>query len=274
MREKLNKLISIAIENSNLEDKDFSKLNGKVILIDLKNTNTDIYFLVENNCIAIIENADLEPNLILEGTPIGFINYTNNFGNEHNIKISGDASLAESFSKLAEKTNIDWESIIAEYINDDVAFYSSKIFEYVKSITETRDTKKLVNLVVLTFQTRATRGVGKGERKLFYDMFMAVQKYMGNNVVMELSHIIPKYGYYKDYLYIMKDPLCSCELYNHCINILCDQIALDYTKFTRKEEVSILAKYMPREKGEFSKIAFEISDKMFKGNKFQKLLAL
>ena len=51
MREKLNKLISIAIENSNLDDKDFSKLNGKVILIDLKNTNTDIYFLVENNCI-------------------------------------------------------------------------------------------------------------------------------------------------------------------------------------------------------------------------------
>ena len=133
MREKLNKLISIAIENSNLEDKDFSKLNGKVILIDLKNTNTDIYFLVENNCISIIENADVEPNLILEGTPIGFINYTNNFGNEHNIKISGDASLAESFSKLAEKTNIDWESIIAEYINDDVAFYSSKIFEYVKT---------------------------------------------------------------------------------------------------------------------------------------------
>ena len=186
-------------------------------------------------------------------------------------------------SSLGDDKTLGWNGAV-EYTregieNDMVAFFyklvrglsREEIFEYVKSITETRDTKKLVNLVVLTFQTRATRGVGKGERKLFYDMFMAVQKYMGNNVVMELSHLIPKYGYYKDYLYIMTDPLCSVELYNRCINILCDQIALDYTNFMKKEEVSILAKYMPREKGEFSKIAVEISDKMFEGQKFQKL---
>ena len=105
-------------------------------------------------------------------------------------------------SSLGDDKTLGWNGAV-EYTregieNDMVAFFyklvrglsREEIFEYVKSITETRDTKKLVNLVVLTFQTRATRGVGKGERKLFYDMFMAVQKYMGNNVVMELSHLM------------------------------------------------------------------------------------
>ena len=35
--EKINKFISLAIENSNLEKQDFSSLNGKTIIIILSN---------------------------------------------------------------------------------------------------------------------------------------------------------------------------------------------------------------------------------------------
>jgi hypothetical protein len=186
-------------------------------------------------------------------------------------------------SSLGDDKTLGWNGAI-EYTrkgieNDTVSFFyklvrglsREEIFSYFEDITKNKNIDKLVELVVLTFQTRATRGIGKGERKLFYDMFMAIQKYMGKDVAMELAHLIPKYGYYKDYLYIMTDPLCSDDLYNYIEKILCDKISLDYTNLVRKEAVSILAKYMPREKGEFSKIAFEIADKMFDGPKFTKL---
>lgn len=186
-------------------------------------------------------------------------------------------------SGLGDEKTLGWNGAI-EYTrkgieNDMVAFFyklvrglsREEIFLYFESIVASKNTVKLVELVVLTFQTRATRGIGKGERKLFYDMFMAIQKYMGNNVVMELAHIIPEYGYYKDYLYIMQDPLCSAELFSHCKSILCNQISLDYANLVKKESVSILAKYMPREKGEFSNIAVQLADILFEGPKFTKL---
>ena len=130
---KINNLISKAIENSNLEEKDFKPLDGKLILIDLQNTSTKIYLKVESDLVFIIEKVESEPNLVLEGSPIGFFNYINNLGDDHNIKITGKASLAESFSNLAEKINIDWEGMISEYTNDEVAFYSSKIFQTMNS---------------------------------------------------------------------------------------------------------------------------------------------
>ena len=41
--EKINKFLKVAIENSNIEKKDFLPLNKKIISIILSNTQTIIY---------------------------------------------------------------------------------------------------------------------------------------------------------------------------------------------------------------------------------------
>ncbi len=115
--EKINKFISLAIENSNLEKQDFSSLNGKKITIILSNTSTIINIKINDENIMLQESNDIEPDLSLEGSPIAFINYFNNIDTDNSIKISGTASLAEKFSNVAEKINIDWEQIIAELYN-------------------------------------------------------------------------------------------------------------------------------------------------------------
>ena len=51
--EKINKFISLAIENSNLEKQDFSSLNGKTIIIILSNTSTVIYIKIINENIIL-----------------------------------------------------------------------------------------------------------------------------------------------------------------------------------------------------------------------------
>ena len=76
--EKINKFISIAIENSNLEKQDFSSLNGKKITIILSNTSTIINIKINDENIMLQESNDVEPDLSLEGSPIAFINYFNN----------------------------------------------------------------------------------------------------------------------------------------------------------------------------------------------------
>lgn len=131
--ERINNLIAKAIINSNLGKDDFSALNNKIISIILKNTSTTINILSSKENFKLIENIDKEPDLILEGSPIAFINYFNDIDTANAIKISGDASLAEKFSNITQKININWEQIISEYTNDDVAFYSTKILKYIKT---------------------------------------------------------------------------------------------------------------------------------------------
>ena len=130
--EKINKFLKVAIENSNIEKKDFLPLNKKIISIILSNTQTIIYLKFNQENIEMCESIEEEADLILEGSPIAFLNYFNNFGESHSIKISGNASLAESFSNIMDKLNIDWEQIISDYTNDDIAYYSVKISESLK----------------------------------------------------------------------------------------------------------------------------------------------
>ena len=124
--------IYLAMENSNLEKQDFSSLDGKNIVIILSNTSTVINIKISDETIILQENHEEEIDLSLEGSPIAFINYFNKIDTDSSIKISGAASLAENFSNLASKINIDWEQIIADYTNDDIAYYSVKISESLK----------------------------------------------------------------------------------------------------------------------------------------------
>lgn len=131
--EKINQAIAIAIENSNLKKKDFQKLNGKYIYIILDNTSTTIYIEVLDNTFKLSESIDNQPDLTLQGSPIAFLNYINSSNVENSIQIFGNVALAEDFSGLMAKINIDWEQIIADYTSDDVAFYTSKFINFLKN---------------------------------------------------------------------------------------------------------------------------------------------
>jgi ubiquinone biosynthesis protein UbiJ len=128
--EKINKLISDILEVSNINEEDFRYLNGKNINIVLKNTSTVLYININDERIVLNEVSSSEPDLILEGSPIAFINFANDSSKDENIKIYGQASLAESFSKIISKANINWEQLVSEYTNDEIAFYSKKIFVF------------------------------------------------------------------------------------------------------------------------------------------------
>lgn len=131
--EKLNNFIATTLESSDLDKKELRKLDKKTIAIKLSNTSTIIYIQIIEEKILLMEEIENDPHLVLEGSPIAFINYFNKNSNDNDIKISGQASLAEQFSKIFIKINIDWEHLISEYTSDEFAFYSNKILKKIKN---------------------------------------------------------------------------------------------------------------------------------------------
>ena len=63
------------------------------------------------------------------------------------------------------------------------------------------DVKMFKNLFVMAFQTRWCRG-GKAERLLFYKFIVHLYERFPD-VVLDLMHFIPRYGYWKDLLSLL-----------------------------------------------------------------------
>lgn len=140
----------------------------------------------------------------------------------------------------------------------------NKIIDFIKKILLLYEKKKdkslLTDLIVMVFQTRDVRG-GKGEKKIFYYYLLELYKIFPKTI-LNLLKVIPFYGYYKDYFLILE------IIYNEYIDkpydyhifikkiygIINEQLDKDILQYKKKsEKISLLAKYLPREKKHFDK---------------------
>ena len=63
--------------------------------------------------------------------------------------------------------------------------------------------ERLVDLVVLAFQTRATRGMGKGEKDIFYALLLILAE-VDPKAVEAILSLVPHYGYFKDWFALLE----------------------------------------------------------------------
>jgi hypothetical protein len=133
----------------------------------------------------------------------------------------------------------------------------------IDNINKTKDINILINLIVLIFQTRNCRG-GKGEKKLFYKMFLRMYKEYPQTMI-SLLPLISHYGYYKDYLLMLElsDP-SYIPLHIEIIKIIAKQLKEDKEALmNNNNNISLCAKYMPRENHHFSRGMNQIFFLMF-----------
>merc|ERR1719240_44899 len=75
---------------------------------------------------------------------------------------------------------------------------------FVKTIKEAgNDATAMADLIVLAFQTRATRNAGKGEKALFYVLISLLESTVGAEAIEAVLPLVPHFGYWKDYLFIL-----------------------------------------------------------------------
>ncbi len=119
------------------------------------------------------------------------------------------------------------------------------IQKYVEKIVMHGSMEEIRDLFVMAFQTRDVRG-GKGEKKLFYS-FMKVLHSFHPNTTRRMLHLVPEYGCWRDMWELWrKIPALSEDILRivkaQYIEDLCHAAMGDV------EDMSLLAKWLPREK--------------------------
>ena len=118
----------------------------------------------------------------------------------------------------------------------------------------------MVDLFILAFQTRATRGMGKGEKDLFYELLLLLADKYGVATVSACLPLVSHYGYFKDYLAILarKPPAPIAE---RCVSLVADALREDEAELAlaakeeRTPKLSLAGKWAPRENGKYDKAA-------------------
>ena len=128
-----------------------------------------------------------------------------------------------------------------------------------KPSTTPSATKNIEDLMVLMFQTRDVRG-GKGERQLFYWMFISLYKNFDQRLMSPLLSMIPTYGSFKDLnmLWEMADTEGIKQLKKDIINLYTLHLKID-SEQQDDSKLTLVAKWAPRESGHFCEMARDIA---------------
>ena len=117
------------------------------------------------------------------------------------------------------------------------------------------DPAALADLVVLAYQTRATRGMGKGEKAIFYEMIAALPV----EAALATIHLLPHYGYWKDALLLTEVEGMPSAVCDKALELVAEQLRKDGDELAAAEaakrtpQLSLAGKYAPREGGHFDK---------------------
>lgn len=109
---------------------------------------------------------------------------------------------------------------------------------------------------LLTFQARDIRG-GKGERQLFYHMLYIMCGLRPADECRAMIKLIPEYGSWLDIIHLLKR---HAEQENKfLLKMIHEQLDDDMKAMAEKKSVSLLGKWLPREKSADKKIAYMIA---------------
>jgi ubiquinone biosynthesis protein UbiJ len=99
---------------------------GKVICIDIKGPNKNIYLLINGNKISVVNQHDADPDATIIGSPAALFKLGVHrdsaplfFAGE--VEIRGDTRLGRQFKALLADMEIDWEEHLSRLIGDIAA---------------------------------------------------------------------------------------------------------------------------------------------------------
>lgn len=163
--------------------------------------------------------------------------------------------------KTSDKKLLDIFLDITRYVN------KTKLILKCEEIFSSNNIENIAQLIVVMFQTRNCRneGCGKGEKEIFYTMFLSFSRFFPKTCEM-FYPLIGEYGYFKDFLFLL--PKLSSNLQNSAILYMCNLLSADILilneldgidgSLNETSKISLISKWMPREGCSFEKHNTEI----------------
>lgn len=127
--------------------------------------------------------------------------------------------------------------------------HKNQLERLIDSVLEHKDNVTIKKLFLLMFQTRACRG-GKGEKEIFYNMFLKLWR-VDSTTCNALLHLIPFYGYWKDLFQIVKRMDQNYDNKDLLLAIK-ESIVFQMKDDFVNDRASLLWKFFPRENKEFA----------------------
>ena len=130
----------------------------------------------------------------------------------------------------------------------EYSFLSKHLGEIVK--------KDPLDAWLLTFQARDVRG-GKGERQLFYQMLKIMVALRPQDESRAMMKLIPEYGSWLDIIHLIKTHINQENRF--LLSMIHEQLDADMKAMAEKKPVSLLGKWLPREKSADKQVAYLIA---------------
>ena len=118
----LNKYLSLDPEISS----QLSALHGKVIGIDLAGTGIKLFFIpAQNGQLQLLSQFEQQPDCMITGTPLNLLRSTLTDSTEStftgDVHIEGSSALAQDFTNILKRIDIDWEEQLSRLSGDILA---------------------------------------------------------------------------------------------------------------------------------------------------------
>ena len=119
--------------------------DGKLICIEIKGVDSELYLYVDNNSVNIIQDMDAEPDTVISGSPaslfkLGLHRDSASLFFSGEVEIRGDTRLGRRFKALIAEMDIDWEEHLSRLTGDIAAHRIMTVFgklaEWSKSATD------------------------------------------------------------------------------------------------------------------------------------------
>mmetsp|Transcript_4705 Transcript_4705/g.7285 ORF Transcript_4705/g.7285 Transcript_4705/m.7285 type:complete len:615 (+) Transcript_4705:423-2267(+) len=146
---------------------------------------------------------------------------------------------------------------------------SERVSELLDQVLEKKKPEMVADLFIMAFQTRNCRG-GKGERDIFVQIMLHLYKEYPDTIT-ELLSLTPEYGCFRDWFQIVSFLKANGHkdhpLTNRIMELAAEQLKTDQQNLSRKEPISLLAKWAPREKRSLDYQARALAKEIFPNSK-------
>lgn len=109
------------------------ELDGRVVEIVFSGVEQRLCVSIDQETVLLTATPDREPDLRLKGSPIAFARYVMAPDRieitESGISIEGDIGLAQRFTAVLRRLDIDWEEWASRYVGDVAAYRAGRFIE-------------------------------------------------------------------------------------------------------------------------------------------------
>jgi len=122
----LDKAINAYLQLGDNVDAKLNELGDKLVAIELRGLNMNLYFLRDNNRLSVRSFADETPDAIISATPIALAQMAVQQNADKalfagQMKITGDLDAAQALQDILSGADIDWEEHLSGLVGDVVA---------------------------------------------------------------------------------------------------------------------------------------------------------